>query len=84
ALKAEEIEELFQAVAKDAKTLFTVDLEKKTISFGNRAIAFDLREAMRQKLLQGLDDIGWTLQFVDDIAKYEAAISHGGHGGTQK
>ncbi len=73
ALKSEEVEELFQAVAKDAKTVFTVDLEKKTISFGDKSIAFELREAMRQKLLQGLDDIGWTLQFTDAIAKYEAA-----------
>lgn len=71
ALGAAEVEELFQAVKKDAAAQFTVDLEKKTIQFAGKSLAFNLAEPMRQKLLQGLDDIGWTLQFDKEIAAHE-------------
>jgi len=70
-LEAAEVEKLFQAVAKDPATQFTIDLESNVLTFGSEKIAFTLSEALRQKLLLGLDDIGWTLQFADAIAAYE-------------
>lgn len=76
-MPAEQVEELFQAVKKDAATEFTVDLEKKVITFAGKSIAFDLAEPMRQKLLLGLDDIGWTLQFGNEIGTYEKQSSAG-------
>ncbi len=52
----------------------SVDLENKTIKDGQGlSISFDLDEHRRQFLLQGLDDIGLTLQHEDKIAAYEAA-----------
>lgn len=76
-LDSHKVEELFQAVAKDAATKFTVDLEKNTIAFGSVAIPFTLAEALRQKLLLGLDDIGWTLQFDREIAAHEKSFAGG-------
>ncbi len=76
-MPAEQVEELFQAVKKDAATQFTIDLEKKTIGFAGKSIAFDLAEPMRQKLLLGLDDIGWTLQFDAEIATHEKQVVAG-------
>lgn len=76
-LDSAEVEKLFQAVAKDAATQFTIDLEKNQLSFGSEKIAFSLPEALRQKLLLGLDDIGWTLQFADAIGAHESKMSAG-------
>jgi len=76
-LESAEVEKLFQAVAKDAGTQFTIDLEKNQLSFGSEKITFSLAEALRQKLLLGLDDIGWTLQFADAIGAHESKMSAG-------
>lgn len=78
ALDAAKVEELFQAVKADAATEFTVDLEKKTIGFSGKEIPFTLAEPLRQKLLQGLDDIGWTLQFDAEIKQYETVRAAAG------
>ncbi|MBN2984018.1 MULTISPECIES: 3-isopropylmalate dehydratase small subunit [Cohnella] len=71
-LSEEQVEELFQKTnAKEGYSL-TVDLENKRISDEDGlAISFDLDEHRRQFLLQGLDDIGLTLQHDDKIAEYE-------------
>lgn len=71
-LSEEQVEELFQRTAKHEGYKLTVDLENKQISdeFG-LSIAFDLDEHRRQFLLQGLDDIGLTLQHEAQIAAYE-------------
>ena len=70
-MPAEQVEQLLQAVKNEAATQFTVDLEKKIIAFAGKSLAFDLAEPMRQKLLLGLDDIGWTLQFDTEIGAHE-------------
>lgn len=71
-LSEEQVEELFQRTAAHEGYQLTVDLEEKKItdSYG-LAINFDLDEHRRQFLLQGLDDIGLTLQHEDLIAAYE-------------
>jgi len=53
---------------------FTVDLEAKTITRPQGAtIRFNLDDFRRDCLLNGLDDIGLTLQKVDKIDAFEAA-----------
>ncbi len=66
------VEGLFQAVAANEGYALSVDLEAQTIiTPDGKRIAFDV-EAFRQHcLLNGLDDIGLTLQHVDDIRVYE-------------
>lgn len=71
-LSEEQVEDLFQRTAKHEGYKLSVDLEKKVLSddYG-LSISFELDEHRRQFLLQGLDDIGLTLQHEDKIAAYE-------------
>ncbi|MFC5652087.1 3-isopropylmalate dehydratase small subunit [Paenibacillus solisilvae] len=73
-LSEEQVEELFQRTAATEGYKLTVDLENKKISDqSGLEISFDLDEHRRQFLLQGLDDIGLTLQHEDKITAYEAS-----------
>ncbi|WP_281888038.1 3-isopropylmalate dehydratase small subunit [Paenibacillus sp. YYML68] len=75
-LSEEQVEELFQRTNANAGYQLTVDLENKTIiDEQGLSIAFDLDEHRRQFLLQGLDDIGLTLQHADKIAAYEERMA---------
>jgi len=52
---------------------FTVDLEKKTITSPDGSeTSFDVDARRRHNLLNGLDDIGLTLQHKDKIESFEA------------
>ncbi len=52
---------------------FTVDFESKTITAPDGATtAFDLDATRRHNMLNGLDDIGLTLQHLDKIKTFEA------------
>jgi 3-isopropylmalate/(R)-2-methylmalate dehydratase small subunit len=48
-----------------------VDLEAREVRAGGNAYAFELDDEIRHRLLNGLDDIGLTLQQDDAIAAYE-------------
>jgi 3-isopropylmalate/(R)-2-methylmalate dehydratase small subunit len=55
------------------ETELTVDLDELTISAaGGTMVAFDFDPFRRQMLLNGLDDIGLTLEHVDEIGRFEA------------
>jgi 3-isopropylmalate/(R)-2-methylmalate dehydratase small subunit len=55
---------------------FTVDLPMQRISGpGGSDIAFDLPAADRMRLLEGLDDIGFTLKHRDDIVNWEKRMA---------
>jgi 3-isopropylmalate/(R)-2-methylmalate dehydratase small subunit len=70
-LPAETVDELFQKAGQEGFTL-TVDLEKCTISDDREFhVTFDVDSYRRQCLLQGLDDIGVTLQYEDKIKAFE-------------
>ncbi|MGG1619176.1 3-isopropylmalate dehydratase small subunit [Paenibacillus sp. NRS-1782] len=71
-LSEEQVEDLFQRTAKHDNYQLNVDLDEKTITddYGLH-IDFDLDEHRRQFLLQGLDDIGLTLQHEAEILAYE-------------
>ena len=72
-LSEEQVEELFQRTYNHPGYQLTVDLENKTISDEHGLnYTFDLDEHRRQFLLQGLDDIGLTMQHADLIGAYEA------------
>ncbi|RTE10387.1 3-isopropylmalate dehydratase small subunit [Paenibacillus whitsoniae] len=73
-LSEEQVEELFQRTAKHEGYKLHVDLEKNKLTddFGLE-IDFTLDEHRRQFLLQGLDDIGLTLQHEEKITAYEQA-----------
>ena len=70
------VDELFQAVAAKEGYQLTVDLEAQTITAPDgKSISFEVEEFRKHCLLNGLDDIGLTLQHVDDIRAYEAKRS---------
>lgn len=71
-LSESQVDELFSRTAAYEGYNLTVDLENNTLSdeYG-LVISFELDEHRRQFLLQGLDDIGLTLQHADEIAAYE-------------
>ena len=73
-LSEEQVEDLFQRTAKYDGYKLSVDLESKKLTdeYG-LVIDFELDEHRRQFLLQGLDDIGLTLQHEGKIAAYEQA-----------
>ena len=51
----------------------TIDLENQTVSDERDTLAsFDIDPAVKHRLLNGLDDIGLTLKYADDIAAFEA------------
>src|SRR5260370_24814508 len=61
-----------RVIAADGKAPFTVDLAALKISgSGCPDIPFEISDADRTRLLEGLDDIGLTLKHLDEIASWE-------------
>lgn len=72
ALDADVVEQLFQEVAANEGYQLDVNLQAQTITKPDGSvIEFELDEFRKHRLLNGLDDIGLTLQHVDDIKAYE-------------
>jgi 3-isopropylmalate/(R)-2-methylmalate dehydratase small subunit len=66
-----EIEKLWSAIESDPTTSITIDLESKTVRYKNERISFDLDDYTRWRLMEGLDDIGLTMQNLGDVEKFE-------------
>ena len=49
-----------------------IDLEEQEIAFAGRQVAFEIDAEIARRLLEGLDDIGVTLQVEHEIDRYEA------------
>jgi 3-isopropylmalate/(R)-2-methylmalate dehydratase small subunit len=71
-LPAAAVEALFQAVAADPQLRVTVDLPAQQVRWPGGVAAFDMDPLRKQKLVEGLDEIGLTLQHADAIRAYEA------------
>jgi 3-isopropylmalate/(R)-2-methylmalate dehydratase small subunit len=71
-LPEETVQEIMSRAQERPGYKLTVDLEKETIEDEEGTVAhFDVDEFRRHCLLDGLDDIGLTLQHADAIANYE-------------
>lgn len=67
-----EVDAIFAAVTANNGQRATVDLENQTVSVeGGETYSFDIESNLKERLLQGLDDIGLTLQKADEIRAYE-------------
>ena len=66
-----EIEAIWAAVEADPKTLVTVDLEAKAVSYNGKSIGFEIDDYTRWRLMEGLDDIGLTLKNIDSVSAFE-------------
>ncbi len=72
-LKADEVEAIFQQVAADPDAPVTVDLPAQQVRLADgRAFSFEINPHHKHNLVNGLDEIGLTLQQADAIRDYEA------------
>ena len=71
-LSEKDVDELFKECFANVGYQLTVDLaNQKVISPSGKEYAFDVDEFRKHCLLNGLDDIGLTLQHADDIKAFE-------------
>ncbi|MBA3482802.1 MAG: 3-isopropylmalate dehydratase small subunit [Pirellulales bacterium] len=77
-LSEEQVEELFQREAKHRPYELTADLQTQTLTDSHGFTAkFDVEPFRRHCLLNGLDDIGLTLEHEAKITAYEKAHAVG-------
>jgi 3-isopropylmalate/(R)-2-methylmalate dehydratase small subunit len=67
-----EIEYLFNLV-DEKDPIVEVSLEKQTVSLSEKTINFDIDSTRKKMLLEGMDEISYTLSFNDRILNYEKA-----------
>jgi 3-isopropylmalate/(R)-2-methylmalate dehydratase small subunit len=70
-LSQSEVEDLWVAIEANPALAITVNLEAKTVSYGDQVIAFEIDDYVRWRLIEGLDDIGLTLGNSDSIDTFE-------------
>ena len=70
-LDAQMVDGLFAKANGPEALKIEVDLGAQTLSVGDETISFDVDPFRKHCLLEGLDDIGLTLQHVEDIKTYE-------------
>lgn len=71
-LSKNEIEYLFHLVDEKDATV-EVSLQKQTVSLSEKTINFDIESTRKKMLLEGMDEIGFTMRFNDRILNYEKA-----------
>ncbi|EGR0657820.1 3-isopropylmalate dehydratase small subunit [Vibrio cholerae] len=73
-LTEQEVDELFSYVHDTEGARITVDLEALSVTANGKTYHFEIDDFRRHCLLNGLDNIGLTLQHEAKIAEYEAKI----------
>ena len=73
-LSEEEVDELFKLVEANEGIEFTIDLVNEVVIAGNKQYSFKIDSFKRHCLLNGLDNIGLTLQHEDAINSFEHKI----------
>ncbi len=68
----EDIELIWKILETRPGTEVTVDLESRTVLCDDVVVPFQVDDYTRWRLMEGLDDIGLTLQHVDEISAFEA------------
>lgn len=68
----DDVELIWKALEREPGTEITVDLENKTVIVGALVVPFQIDDYVRWRLMEGLDDIGLTLQNIEAIKDYEA------------
>ncbi|QEY24746.1 3-isopropylmalate dehydratase small subunit [Neisseria animalis] len=72
-LSEEQVGQLFQEVEANEGYQLSIDLEKQNLTTpGGEVFRFDITEHRKHCLLNGLDEIGLTLQHADEIKAFEA------------
>ena len=75
-LDADEIDVILARAAERAPYELTVNLEARSVADGSDlTAAFEIDDFRRMCLMEGLDRIGLTLRYEDDISAYESAMA---------
>ena len=69
-LPHDQVEELLE-LTKDEHNNITIDLPKQEIRAANKIYKFEVDEFRKHCLIEGLDDIGLTLQKSEQISEFE-------------
>jgi 3-isopropylmalate/(R)-2-methylmalate dehydratase small subunit len=72
-VSADDVEQLWAALEASPGSEVTVDLAARTASVADLTVSFEVDDYTRWRLMEGLDDIGLTLQHVTDVDAFEAA-----------
>lgn len=74
-LSSERVDQIFEMAASDEALEATVDLEQQCVTFkqpdGDVDFAFEVEPSVKEKLLNGLDDIAESLLYESDITGFE-------------
>ncbi|HLS26853.1 MAG TPA: 3-isopropylmalate dehydratase small subunit [Beutenbergiaceae bacterium] len=71
-LAQEDIELIWKALEAEPGLAVTVDLENRTVTCGDIVATFQIDDYTRWRLMEGLDDIGLTMEHESDIAAFES------------
>ena len=71
-LSQDKIEYLFDLV-ENVDPIAEISLANQTISISEKTFSFDIDLTRKKMLLEGIDEIGYTLSFNDEILNYEKA-----------
>ncbi|WP_237224374.1 3-isopropylmalate dehydratase small subunit [Rothia nasisuis] len=71
-VEQDNIELIWKQLETEPGAEVTVDLQEKTVTVGALTVPFQIDDYVRWRLMEGLDDIGLTLQHEDAIAEFEA------------
>jgi 3-isopropylmalate/(R)-2-methylmalate dehydratase small subunit len=72
-LPGEAVAGLFAVLAAVPRTLIAVDLDQQQVRYMGTPHRFDIAPFRKECLLAGTDEIGFTLNLADDIARFEQA-----------
>ena len=66
---------LFDYVEEVSTAEFTVDLESQTLSFPNGSVQFPIDPFNKACLLNGVDELGYIMNFEKEISAFEAKLT---------
>jgi 3-isopropylmalate/(R)-2-methylmalate dehydratase small subunit len=71
-LSKDKVQYLFDLAKKDDPVV-DISLANQAISISEKTISFDIDLTRKKMLVEGIDEIGYTLSFDDKISNYEKA-----------
>jgi 3-isopropylmalate/(R)-2-methylmalate dehydratase small subunit len=70
-LPESEIEAIWEQVEKNPATIISVDLVARQVRYEEKILSFEIDDYTRWRLMEGLDEIGLTLQHSAEVADFE-------------
>ena len=71
-LSSEQVDRIFEMAMADEPLEATINLDEQKVSFKDVEFTFEVDQDVKEKLLQGLDDIAESLLLEDEISGFES------------